>query len=277
MQERDVIVDSAACDELAAILIGRYERMSRALKESGRQLYYESRVTDFDLTGKTYVLRSFVDRRSVLMLDEVRHYYECMVLDLTFPDDNELAAATRIIASLGKNFHQPWYQISADDEVDPAVELFQTVIWPLSDYFISLAPATDKVTNLARILATEILTTISTGSGSVVERVALDGVVVDRPLAAGCIILRPLEADERAGIAARYAHTSSYMIRLVGPDLDRGISGTCILEARTHWNVVEPPPESLFWADRAVLALELLGITVGGPGWVHTSTGSYSA
>lgn len=272
VHEHDIIVDSAACDELAAILIGRYERVTTALKESGRQLYCESRVIDFDLTGEMHVLSSFVDRRSVLTLDGVRHYYEYEVLDLTFPDDNELAATTRIITLLGKNFHQPWYHIPADDDVDPAAELFQTVIWPLSDYFISLGPTADEVAKLAKGLATEILTTVSTGSGSVVERVALDGVVIDRPLAAGRFTLRPLTADERTGIAARYAHTSSYTVQLVGPDLVGGVSGTCMLEARTHWNVVEPPPESLFWADRAVLALELLGITVGGLGWVHTST-----
>lgn len=272
MEEQKVVADLAAHRELVAILIGRYERVSRALKESGRQPYQESRVTDFDLTGEIHVLSRFVERRSVLMSDEVRHYYAYEILDLTFPDDDELAAATRIITSLGKSFHQPWYHIPADDDIDPAVVLFQTVIWPLSDYFMSLAPAADKMAKLAKSLAAEILMTLSTGSGSVIERIALDGVVIDRPLTAGRIILRPLEADERAGIAARYDYTHSYAVQLVGPNMEYGVSGTCMLEARTRWNVVEPPPQSLFWVDRAVLALELLGVKVGGPGWVHTST-----
>jgi hypothetical protein len=272
MQEHEVLVDSAACDELAKILIGRHERMIRAVEESGRDLYLESRVTDFDLTSNMHGIRSFIPRRSVLTSDEIRHYYEYEVLDLDFPGDEELARTARFITLLGKRFHQPWHHILADEDVDPPVKLFQTIIWPLSDYFISLAPTDDGIVKLAKSLAAKTIMTLSTGNGSVIERVALDGLEVSHPMTVGRITLRPLAAEERMGIAARFPSVSSYAVQLIGPDLVRGISGSCVLEARTHWKVVEPPPNPPFWADRAVLALQILGIKVGGPGWVHTST-----
>jgi hypothetical protein len=272
VQEQEAIVDPTVCSELAAILISRYERVLRALEESGHPYFQKSRVTDFDLSGEVHVLRRFTDRRPVLESDEIRHHFEYEVLDLTFPDDNELAATARIITALGKSFHQPWHHIPADDDVDPEIELFQTVIWPLSDYFISLAPIGVEIDKLANHLANQVLMTLATGSGSIIERVALDGVAVDQPLTVDRIVLKPLTTIERASISARYSRASSYAIQLVGPDLVEGASGTCMLEARTHWNVVESPPASLFWADRVVLAMELLGITVAGPGWVHTST-----
>jgi hypothetical protein len=96
---------------------------------------------------------------------------------------------------LGKRFHQPWYHIPPDD-VDPAIELFQTVIWPLSDYFISLTSPTDDTVRLARSLADETVRALSTGSGVVIERALLDGLVVDHPMTVGRVALTRIGTSE---------------------------------------------------------------------------------
>jgi hypothetical protein len=246
--------------------------VNNALKQSGLQPYVESRVTDFDRTGELHVVNSYRTRRAALALDEVRHYLEYEVLGLDFPNDGELAAAASMIRVLGKRFHQPWYHIPPDDDVDPAIELFQTVIWPLSDHFISLTPPTDDIVKLARSLAEETVRALSTGSGVVIERALLDGLVVDHPMTVGRVALRPLTAQDRHGITARFNHASSYEVQLVGPDFISGVSGTCVIEARTPWEISDPPPESPFFVDRVILALQLVGVSVAGLGWVHTST-----
>jgi len=272
VRERHTRADTAVCDLLASILITRHERVNDALKQSELQPYVESRVTDFDLTGEVHTVKSYRTRRSALALDEVRHYLEYEVLSLDFPNDDELAAAANMIKMLGKRFHQPWYHIPPDDDVDPAIVLFQTVIWPLSDYFISLTPPTDDAVRLARSLADETVRALSTGSGAVIERALLDGLVVDHPMTVGRVALRPLTVQERHGITARFNRASSYEVQLVGPDFISGVSGTCVIEAHTPWEISDPPPESPFLVDRVILALQLIGVSVAGPGWVHTST-----
>jgi len=264
--------DTAVCDLLVSILITRHERVNNALKKSSLQPYVESRVTDFDMTGEFHVINSYMTRRSALALDEVRHFLEYEVLSLDFPNDDELAAAASMIKMLRKRFHQPWYHIPPDDDVDPAIELFQTVIWPLSDYFISLTPPPDDTVRLARSLADETVRALSTGSGAVIERALLDGVVVDHPMTVGRVALRPLTVQERHGITARFNRASSYEVQFAGPDNISGVSGTCVIEAHTPWETSGPPPASPFLVDRIILALQLIGVSVAGPGWVHTST-----
>jgi len=265
---------SMARDALAAILLKRRACMINALEESGYRSTLVTQVHDveFDRSRELVIERSFTGLRSALASDQIRQYFECHVLDLTFPDEDELHATNNIIRSLGKNFHQPWYHVPPDDDTDPAVVLFQTLVWPLSDYFISLDTTAENAYRAAKSLATETILAISTGRGNVIERTALNSVAVDNPITVDRITIRPLTPGERSGIAANIHRGSMYDIQLVGPDHNSGVRGNYLLEARTPWNITEAPPESPFLVDRTVLALQLLGVATSGPGWVHTST-----
>jgi hypothetical protein len=146
-------------------------------------------------------------RFSSLRFAEIRQRLEFESgLDSGYPTDDELSSVKDIIENLSVNFHQPWYPIEADDEVDPGVELFVATIVALSEYFISLAPAEVVAEQTARELATRAVHQLETGLGSVVEVIALDGPRCSKPFTVDWLTVRPLTLDERIGMSGQPYH-----------------------------------------------------------------------
>lgn len=256
-------LDSSAIDALVSIIMNRRRRVLEALSVMGLDLELEVPGVEVTLEGGGYrIVTGHTQSVPAVALRSIRDRL-LFAVDFGFPDDTELAATEMILSSLGDSYHQLWTTISPEDKEDvaPAIVVFQDRFWPLADYFISLAPSDDEAGDLAQRLSKDVLASLASGTGKVVERAALGGIRVQEPITVGRLLIRPLTPPELREVAGRWNYGDLDLTEpdLVQPERELGLRGTAALECRTDCDATSSPPDP-YLAERAILAMQLLDI-----------------
>jgi hypothetical protein len=200
-------LDSSAIDALVSIIMNRRGRVLEALSVMGSDLELEVPCVEISLLegGGYRIATRHTQSVPAVALRSIRDRL-FFAVDFEFPDDTELAATEMVLSSLGDSYHQLWTTIPPEDKEDvaPAIVVFQDRFWPLADYFISLAPRDDEAADLAQRLSTDVLASLVSGTGKVVERAALGGIRVQEPVTVGRLLVRPLTPPELREVAGRW-------------------------------------------------------------------------